>query len=197
MLIVTFLGPDGSGKSTIISRVQELLSSRIKCKVTNYHFRVHIGKSKPTVFTPYSKRAHNPLISVVKIAYWFFIYSFWATAKRVLSIARLREIAMFDRFLYDIVADPKRYRIHPMVLNLPLDKFVWPKPDIVFLLETDVEVLQRRKKEVSVEESRQQLLNYRKTFTASKNVVWLNGNKDIDLLVAESTKVIQDLLVLE
>jgi len=65
------------------------------------------------------------------------------------------------RYLVDAIVDQKRYRYAGPVWLL---KWIWaisPKPDVVFLLDAEPQVIQRRKQEVTFEETARQVEAYR------------------------------------
>jgi thymidylate kinase len=72
------------------------------------------------------------------------------------KIAKSPAIVLFDRYAYDMVLDPRRFRI-----GLPAWLVSWftrfaPRPDIILCLNGDPDVIAARKRELPREEVKRQ-----------------------------------------
>lgn len=160
---IAVLGPDGSGKSTVINLVRERLG-QVGLKTAVFHWRPQfLRPSTPNagpVTDPHGKPPRNLLTSLVKL---LFLFLDWQCGYR-LRMARLRakaQIVIFDRHFLDLLVDPRRYRYGgPTWLARWVAKLI-PKPTLLFLLDAPTAVLQERKQEVSAEETERQRVAYR------------------------------------
>lgn len=157
-LTVVLLGPDGCGKSTVASKVFHAL---------RYSFSPGKGLKvhwKPIVFFRRRRRPTNdlhgrpPRGAVLSLGFllchWLeFLLGEWLQLRGV----RFKNgLVMIDRYFYDLLIDPRRYRLKVPAWAVRLGCALLPKPDLVFLLDAPAEVLQARKREVPLEETAHQ-----------------------------------------
>jgi thymidylate kinase len=157
---VAFFGPDGVGKSAVIEQVKEQLGPAF-CGVRQFHFRPGFGRlplDTTPVTDPHGQAPRGLLISLAKLVYWLLDcwYGYWIAVR-----SRRRKLVMSDRYYPDILVDPRRYRLPESSLGFAR----WlvtlaPHPDLCVLLDAPAEVVQCRKCEVSLSESRRQRLAY-------------------------------------
>lgn len=158
-LSVAFLGPDGSGKSTLIARVSVELNQTFR-RVQYQHLRPGLfsrGRNGALVVAadPHGKPLRGSMGSIARLLlFWmeFLLgWPLWLFPRRVRST-----LVIFDRYFHDILPDPRRYRYgaSPTVIRI-LGRFV-PQPDIAFILDAPPELLQTRKQEVTLMEGRRQ-----------------------------------------
>ena len=157
MKLIALLGPDGAGKSTLIEELRRASAPR---SIRVHHFRVARRRRRDSVHSPYAKESHPLPLAVAKVGWWLIHHSLWGLMVRLRAADDGSEIVVFDRFLYDVVADPVRYRLPPVMARLPIVPLVWPRPDLLVVLQPPPTTIQRRKQEVSADETRQQWLSY-------------------------------------
>ena len=157
-LRIVFLGPDGSGKSSVISAVSEQLAQAFR-RVEYRHLcprrRPAPADGVDTVSDPHAEPNRGLLGSFAKLLHFWSGYVigsiFWLYPCHVRST-----LVVFDRFYHDLLADPARYRYGaPLTPVRKLGRLL-PQPDMVFILDAPAEVLQLRKQEVSPAESARQ-----------------------------------------
>ena len=110
---VAILGPDGSGKSSVIEGVQEKLKARrIGIKMIHWSPRIlRKGQEAPggVVPDPHSSPPRGLLMSTLKLglitAEWVFGSSWYVRHPRAKS-----KLLVSDRYYNDLLVDPKRYR---------------------------------------------------------------------------------------
>lgn len=183
-LRIAFLGPDGSGKSTIITAVTKQLSQSFR-KVEYRHLRpgrLPKESSYDPVTKPHAKPVRSKIGSHLKLLYFWSQYMagslLWLYPRHVCST-----LVIFDRYFHDLLADPVRYR-YSGSLNLArqLGRTL-TQPDLVFILDAPAEVLQSRKQEVSLAESARQREAYQSLSTEFNNAHIINTNQPVEQVI--------------
>lgn len=190
-LMIAVEGTDGSGKSTIINCLPDVLGNTFtKDFINYYHWRPGIIKSKKknengeerVVSNPHAKKAYGRIKSFAKFMFFNvdYILGYWLEVRWLLAKGHL---IIFDRYYYDYYLDKIRYRltISDGILNF-FKRFI-PKPDITFLLIGDAQVLYERKKEISVPEIQEQTRRLLKNQTNFNNSKIIDVNQSIDKVV--------------
>jgi thymidylate kinase len=154
------LGPDGSGKSTVIAEVKTRLDDYFGEKVEG-HWRpsvlpdigVLLGQRKnssgPTT-DPHGKKLHSVPMSAFRLCYYWLDYWLgWPLRIRKPKAGNC--LVIYDRYAMDMWCDQQRYR-----LNLPgsVLKFfcrLVPQPDFTFVLTADAKTIHARKGEVPLQ----------------------------------------------
>ena len=180
-LWIALLGPDGAGKSAVVSQLQQQLEPAF-ARVSQFHFRPMFGKSasgRTPVTHPHAQRPRSSLISLFKLIYWLLDYWYgylFVVAPRL----RRSELVVFDRYFLDTLVDPRRYRLPIRVLGVA----DWicglaPRPDLCILLDAPSHVVLRRKREVSPGETRRQRLAYLTMFESLPRSVIVDAERPI------------------
>ncbi|MDA7917084.1 glycosyltransferase [Akkermansiaceae bacterium] len=160
---VAFLGPDGSGKSSVIDGMCEQLT-RMGLQQRMMHWRPYGLKGREDLGIPVSDPHANPprgwFESVAKLG--MFFWDWWLASLTVLLHARAKtSVVVSDRYYNDLLVDPIRYR-YGAGQGLARRIFkLYPKPDLVFILVGDPEVIYPRKKEVPLNVLRNQIVRYK------------------------------------
>lgn len=157
-LFVIVLGPDGSGKSTVIDQVMSTLSGAFR-RTQYFHLRPRLGVSSmqntPPVTNPHAQPPRSLMLSVLKVFYFWLDYTLGYWLKLYWLMVR-STLVVFDRYYYDLMIDPRRFRYQgPRWLVQAVGSCI-PKADLVILLDAPTEVLQARKQEVSPDETERQ-----------------------------------------
>lgn len=190
--IIAFEGTDGSGKTTIIQALPQLLSHTFDEGLTHcYHWR-------PGFLVPEAKRnadgsaadASRPhelpprgfCASLLRLGVFAadYILGYWCRAYRQAAKGHL---VIFDRYYEDFFLDKKRYRLTMPDGLLSLVYAFIPKADITFLLMGDAETIYRRKKEIPAAEVQEQLNRLSALRTRVKNPVVIDVNQPIPAVV--------------
>ena len=162
---IGFTGPDGSGKTTVIELLIELLGDVFRKAHACYHFR-------PTLFGNLGEVAHSAGVkqhvdrdysnphrggktgissSLLRLIYYStdYILGYWVKVK---SVVRLTRIVIFDRYYTDIICDSRRSRIYlnPKFLY-GFGKLFIPSLDYNILLTASSNTILSRKCELDKE----------------------------------------------
>jgi thymidylate kinase len=160
-LAVAFLGPDGAGKSTIITALRAELRRRgIAHHYHHLRVRLRDGGSAEVVTDPHGRPRRGLFGSVAKLAhFWLSAWPAWLL--RATPALRRGEWLILDRCFADLLCDPRRYRYGgPLWLARLVDRLM-PRPDRLVVLHAPPEVIRARKTEVAAEELARQLDVYR------------------------------------
>ena len=167
IIIVSFMGVDGSGKTTLTKQVKK------KFKHSTYlHLKPYIVVKdlRRVIRNPHKETKSSFIISIIRIISWLVSYKifFYKNTKKS------KKIYLFDRYAHDILIDPLRYK-HNLSKNLTkLILTFFPKPDLWIFLKPSQKTINSRKHELSDTELRRQIKEYSIFFKNKKNVLKLN-----------------------
>lgn len=158
--VVAFLGPDGAGKSTILSLVVQDLERRGQPPKTFYFAPGFLPRYRPNgdgavTTNPHEGRQYGPVLIAAKIALMLFEFRMGLRAVR-----RRHRLALFDRFIHDLLIDPKRYRMGQLRWWMRAMIALAPRPDLLVVISAPAEVIHARKQEVPFAETERQILAY-------------------------------------
>lgn len=196
-VMVVFLGADGSGKSTVIAHVEQdfVLTFR---KMKYVHLRPKLGmkstEGSPSVLDPHGQPLRSYLISIFKILYFWFDYTFGYLLKILPQLFR-PTLVLFDRYFHDLLVDTRRYRYGGPVWLAKLIGKIIPGPDLWFLLDAPAAVLQERKQEVSFEETARQRDAYVHLVQQLPNGHIIDSAQTVDQVSADVNQIILSFMV--
>jgi len=160
--VVCLLGIDGSGKTTIIRKLEEYYKDKgLKCKsiyfgwmpflpLTKFISFLFKKKDYRIVKELNKKKVSKRKISFLKgifLLYYYFEYLFRYFFKIMIK-SFFFDVFLVDRYFYDVYA---HYDLGKSKLFRVLVK-IFPKPHYIFLLDVDVKTAKRRKKEIDIKE---------------------------------------------
>lgn len=164
-VFLSISGPDGSGKTTVINMVIEQLGAIYGDDAVTYaHFRptvlpriAEVAKKARAVETvdenydqPHRAKPSGFTGSVVRLGYYGLDY-LGGYFRSVRPVMKRREVMLFDRYYYDLIADSFRSRILlPMSLLRSFGRLL-PLPQYAFFIHVDPDEIYRRKQELSLE----------------------------------------------
>jgi len=182
---ICFLGPDGSGKSTLIN---EIIESPLFIYKKYFHLKPYDTSeaSNESVSEPHSKKNYGSLLGIAKVLYLFFRYHIgWF--KNVLKYRFKNTLIIFDRYYDDILVDSLRYRLGNVMPLVKIVDFIIPKPDLYFVLHGSAETLYSRKQELSYK-TILTLLDKYKVLAEDRGYILLDVEKPVETLVFDIVK---------
>lgn len=183
--IIVFLGPDGAGKSTVLKLVQQGLSER--GQDFRYHYfapgflKRYRPKGDESITTnPHEGQQYGALLIAAKILLMLFEFHMGIPKAR-----RGTGFALFDRYIHDLLVDPRRYRMNRLRWWMRVLLALAPKPDLTVVVSAPAEMIQARKQEVPPAETVRQIAAYEALAASMRNAVIIK-NADTPEAAAEA-----------
>lgn len=149
--LVAFLGPDGSGKSTVIREVTAAVAPAFRRALQFHLLPKHFSsQTRAEVVDPHGLPPRPALESAIKLVYFLLVYHFGWWRRVRPALVRSTFVA-FDRYFHDILLDGLRYRFRGPRWLARLVARAIPQPDLWIVLDAPIEVLRSRKVELSAE----------------------------------------------
>ena len=175
--VISFMGVDGSGKSTLIKEIQKKLKSKIEIKYLHLRPYLFLTDKRTVIKNPHNKKKLNlVLISFIRIILWFFIYKIFF----YFNLNKSKKLIIFDRYAHDILIDPIRYRINLPKLIIKKILFFFPNPDLWIILKVKPRKAYERKKEISLKETEKQSIQYMEFAKNQKNSIIIDTNNSVN-----------------
>ena len=203
-LFVVMLGPDGSGKSTVANKLVLNLKPIFqteRAKILHWRpgllppirrlFGHRNGKEDEDFTRPHQAKPYSRPVSLMRFLYYTmdFILGYYS---KVHFMKAKGMLVVIDRYYYDFLVDAYRYRLDLPDWFLRLFLKVIPRPDMVFYLHCNPEILRERKKELSVEELNRQVDEFQKLLHKLPNSIGVDANRSLYEVVNEVTRTLLD-----
>lgn len=158
---VAFLGPDGAGKTTLMTLVESELTARGVNFARYYfapgYFKRYRSSCTPMVnTTPHEGRQYGAGLVLLKICLMLLEFNLGLP-----KVKRRNDLVLFDRFIHDLSVDPIRYRMNRVRWWMRALLKVAPRPDLIVIITAPAEIIQTRKQEVTLAETKRQVLAYK------------------------------------
>ncbi len=222
MFTVTLIGPDGTGKSTISKRLQDLLPlptqyiyMGINQEATNFSLPTTLlwkrikrasgrqtdmgGPPDPNRFQPPPKNPLKRIARELKSGFWIanLIAEEWYRQFVTWYYISRQTIVIFDRHFY---FDYYKYHIAKSSTQRTLAERahgfmlnrIFPKPDLVIFLDAPAEVLFARKREGSVELLEQRRQEYLQFQGRVKRFVTVDTTQSVDEVANQVRNLIME-----
>ena len=202
--MIAIIGTDGSGKSTVLSNVIPKIEALTGKQVIVHHLKPNflppLGRLRGVKHTagyvcttPHGAPPSGFLGSLFRITYLSFDYilGYWL---RIRPTLRRKDVAcwIFDRYAYDMLIDPLRFRIKlPQCIVRGFLKII-PRPDIVLCLGGSPETIFFRKPETSLIEVRRQMCELRKLVKRTKKACMIDATVPLDETITNVINALKD-----
>jgi thymidylate kinase len=166
---IAVMGPDGSGKSTVIDALKIRIGYYFG-ETVDGHWRPSVlpdigvlfgkrEKSTGPATDPHGQSPHSPVTSALRFFYYWLDY--WiGYPLRVWKPKAKNHLVIFDRYAPDMWCDARRYRLKlPSGLLKCFCRLV-PQPDQTFILVADAETIHARKAELPLDTLRELTRRY-------------------------------------
>lgn len=182
---LVFLGPDGSGKSTLIKT--------LKLKLMENNHRTEIRHLKPSIYfkrrhsdrgvvrNPHGKSPRSALITTAKLL--AYSSEFWLG--RLLDRAHLVDVILYDRHAQDYCLDPQRYRIPDEYKFTSFFSNFAPKADLYVVLTGNPSIINARKREVTLLETEKQTKAYEAFSAKTPNSILIDTSRPKNVCVEQ------------
>jgi len=189
---IAFIGPDGSGKSLVISQISEQFAPAFR-GVVKYHMRPKCFNRKQKVEVPvtdpHGKKPRGAVASIAKMLYYTADYVVGYVSRIAPALIRT-QLILFDRYIYDLQIDSKRVRYGGPEWLLRVASHVIPSPDLIILLDAPAEVLRLRKQEVFLDEVVRQRTAYLQLTQTLPRASIVNADQPVADVIREAEEVI-------
>jgi thymidylate kinase len=212
-LMVTFLGTDGAGKSTVTARIEQDLAP-VFSSTKRYHrpvasplrwmkrFQTGLrsgGHGSPSTIgldvqpvqpdAP-GKPPHNLPASLLKLGLWWADFTVFGYLLSVYPQMVRSTLVILDRYYQDLLVHPDGYRYGgPLWLARLVGRLV-PPPHLFILLDAPPEVIQARKQELPFEETARQREAYLEVVEGLPNAHVVDASQSLDEVVDEAERII-------
>ena len=177
-MLITILGPDGTGKTTLAKQLAKEISN-----LEYIYFGNNIESRKYKYFSDFLYAQKSGKLNTLLKYFFIFINDFHyynlAKKKNIIS-----DRCPIDKYISTIIKEDKyRNLFHKFTLKL------FPNPSFVILLEGNSEIIFRRKEEISISTIERYMLLYREYLTENNVAFYsidtsVNGIEDT-LKIAE------------
>lgn len=158
---VTICGVDGSGKSTLTTKLLEEAGPLFR-RTLRLHWRPELlprlgslaGRPLNDTDRPHEADPSGGPAALLRLLYYWtdHVLGYWM---RIWPTRVRTGLVVMERGFLDMSIDPRRYRMRTTSLAKALARAV-PRPDLQLVLTASPDVIHRRKQEVSSEETRRQ-----------------------------------------
>ena len=191
--MIVIIGPDGVGKSTIISSlVNEYNHAKIK-RV----FLLNRDYKKPNTREPirnYTKHPYSAAVTIVKLSVktisWVVKYYI-----KIRPILQSGTLIIGDHFYFLItLLDPLKARLSGPKFIRSFFYHIVPKPDYYLYLDAPLDVVFSRKQETTREELEQLINRHQKFLLNTPNSVSVDANRPVKEIVADISQKIDQII---
>jgi hypothetical protein len=198
-LLVTVVGPDGSGKSTVAGELVAL-GQQLGLRTTRQHFSPGVLPRPGALLrrqvrewsTPHAPRPHGQATSLFLLGYFWldFLLGSWLG-----SFGRTQPALIIgERGWWDLAVDPRRYRLRVgMGLVRTLGKLL-PRADCVLVLEATADTIVARKAELPPAELTRQIQAWREVLPRKVNRAYVDGSRSAGEVVAAAREEVLGLM---
>lgn len=186
---IALLAPDGGGKSTILAALKQYgitSFSGVERKYIRPGLFKNIGQYKPNAKpemvdnpNPHGRKPDGILKSWIRFLIYLVDFSLGYIIK-VIPLKWQRKLVVFDRYYYDYYVDMYRYHYSLPAWVPKMFSFLIPRPAVTFVLYAPADVIYKRKKELTLEETQRQCNEFKKITEKTSNAILINVDRPIE-----------------
>lgn len=202
-VFVVLLGVDGAGKTTIAEELKARSTVAYR-RIKHYHSRVRVlkdisqiksGNAPIAASNPHgNKRKSGKTVSVMKFGYYlldFLIGNVIITKAKIQS-----SLVLIERYYYDYSIDKVRYNLNLSDRFIKFFGHLVKKPDVIFILTGDSQILYKRKYEISVEEIQEQKSRFTEVFKDNPKAIFIDTTVNsidecVDIMLKKNNDVMR------
>jgi len=206
-MFVVFVGPDGSGKSTVADRLDKSLAKLFskreyyhghfgilpELKVFRNFFLRLLGKKLPEPPVSEYVQVENPRANGFFRALMYVCYyslDYFVGYLVVNKACAYGDLIIFDRYFYDFFIQPQ-FRLVPERILLTISKLL-PHPDILLYLKCEPKEIHKRKPELALEEIDRQQKVIEAVLLPQKNCYMIETSENPDETVSRICGLISE-----
>jgi thymidylate kinase len=188
--VILIVGPDGTGKSSLADRLEDILGRERPVRRVHHVFRGLPGSaaSRRPSTEPHGRRPYPRWLSILKVAYLFagHLLGWYGTIR---PFVMRGGTVIVERGWWDMVVDPRRYRLGNSWLARRLAGFV-PSPDLTLVLDAPANVIHARRDELEVDELARQLSEWRAIAGTDRDAEILDAARSSDDVLAAAVDLL-------
>jgi thymidylate kinase len=188
--IIAIVGPDGIGKSTVLSEFSKLVA-----RDTSF-WSLAIKHWRPSILPPLARLVNKNVVpngatpprrdagklSFVRQIYYSLDFALgWLRERRFLTELR---ILAFDRCYDDMIVDPLRFGLKDTKVIIALRKLL-QRASVVVVLTAKAETIVNRKAELTVKEIQDQYASWKSLSTQDDRIVFLDSERPPQKVAAD------------
>jgi serine acetyltransferase/thymidylate kinase len=186
-LLIACLGPQGSGKGSVISALREQPLELFRT-VHTMELRPGVMRARTTKAGGETTRSREPRGRLSTIAkFMMFVADYWLGYWLRIRPRLVRStLVVSNRYFDDVLVDPRRYRIDRALAFARILLRWIPRPELWLVFDIPSEALQARQVELGAEEATRQRGEYRRLLKGHENVVVLDADQPLERVVAQA-----------
>lgn len=195
-ILVAVMGPDGVGKSTVITGLIESLGLGFWRRHKLFHWRpqaLFIKRDQRINPDPHGKPVRGTFLSMAYLSAFFLDHWVGYIFKVRPALGR-SNFVIFDRYFHDVLVDPRRYRYGGPVWYAKFLAKAIPEPDLVILLDADEFSIAARKCELPLLEIKTQLQKYRKLQFQRAPKIVVDTHSGIEATINSSSHAVTEFM---
>jgi thymidylate kinase len=209
-MLIVIIGPDGCGKTSVANAIEgsyaEMGFRSSKHYATHFQILPTFSQLKIKIFSfigksYVSKNGHAegeylagmamPINSVNKsliLLAWYAV-DYFLGRSRIVKAKREGGVIVFARYYYDFYYQRVNSKLPSIIVKL-FEKII-PKPDVIFFLKRDPDLIFKLKPELSIDEILRQNAIIEKTLSSKVGFVQIDANNDLVKVITDVKNIIR------